>query len=93
MLWHGGLYGHGRVLCTPEQLEAWRSGLPSWLEEEHSRLDSGEFPSRPTLRALLDPPSSLQSRWGPSSCPGSAPAMQTIGEFVVNGSKTLALRH
>ena len=78
MLWHGGLYRHGRVLCTPEQLEAWRSRLPSWLEEEHSRLDSGELPGRPTLRALLDPPP-RQSQWGPRSCPRPAPAVETMG--------------
>ncbi len=53
MAWHGGIYRHGRFLCTPDQLEAWRSRLPSWIEEEHTRLDSGELPSRPTLRALL----------------------------------------
>ena len=78
MAWHGGLYRHGQMLCTPEQLEAWRSRLPSWLEEEHSRLDSGELPSRSTLRALLDPPP-RQSQRGPSSCPRPAPAVEIMG--------------
>ena len=53
MAWHGGLYRHGRFLCTAEELKAWRTRLPSWIEEEQARLDSGELPSRPTLRALL----------------------------------------
>ena len=73
MAWHGGLYRRGRFLCTTEELEAWRSRLPSWIEEEHARLDSGELPSRPTLKALIGPHGALSdtARYSPDSPNGS----------------------
>ena len=90
MAWHGGLYRHGRLLCTPVQLEAWRHRLPSWIEEEHARLDSGELPSRPTLRALLESGSqygSLSDKTPQYSPNGSLPSSGPRGPLLPEESE------
>ena len=52
MAWHGGVLRRGKILCTAEELAAWRERLPQFIDAEYRRLDNGELPRRPTIQEV-----------------------------------------
>ena len=54
MAFHGGILRGGKILCTQEELVAWRERLPQFIDAEYRRLDNGELPRRPTIQEVCD---------------------------------------
>ena len=52
MAFHGGIIRGGKILCTQEELVAWRKRLSQFIDADYRRLDRGELPRRPTIQEV-----------------------------------------